>query len=34
MIEYDPQPPFGSGSLTKASDEVKALTFEYYRHRS
>jgi hypothetical protein len=34
MIEYDPHPPFDSGSLAKASDAVKALALEYYRHRS
>jgi transcriptional regulator GlxA family with amidase domain len=27
-IEYDPQPPFDSGSLEKASDEVKARMSE------
>ena len=30
-IEYDPQPPFDSGSPTKASDEVKARAAEYSR---
>jgi putative intracellular protease/amidase len=34
IIEYDPQPPFDSGALTKASDEVVALAQEFYRHRS
>jgi putative intracellular protease/amidase len=34
MIEYDPEPPFDSGDLGKASDEVRALALEYYRHRS
>jgi transcriptional regulator GlxA family with amidase domain len=34
MIEYDPHPPFDSGSLAKASDAVRALALEYYRHRS
>lgn len=34
MIEYDPAPPFDSGSLAKASDTVKELALEYYRHRS
>ncbi len=27
-IEYDPQPPFDSGSLTKATDAVRALALE------
>src|SRR5436309_2404072 len=26
-IEYDPQPPFDSGSLAKASDAIRELTF-------
>ena len=30
-IEYDPQPPFDSGSPTKANDEVKARAAEYSR---
>jgi putative intracellular protease/amidase len=29
MIEYDPQPPFDSGSLAKSSDEVIARCAEY-----
>jgi putative intracellular protease/amidase len=29
MIEYDPQPPFDSGSLAKASDAVIARVTEY-----
>lgn len=33
MIEYDPQPPFDSGSVAKASDETRALAAEFYRHR-
>lgn len=28
-IEYDPQPPFDSGALPKASDDVKARAAEY-----
>jgi putative intracellular protease/amidase len=34
MIEYDPEPPFDSGDLAKASAETKALAIEYYRHRA
>lgn len=34
MIEYDPQPPFDSGSLAKSSAEVQELANEFYRHRS
>lgn len=34
MIEYDPQPPFDSGALAKASPAVRELTTEYFRHRS
>ena len=34
MIEYDPQPPFDSGDLAKASAETKELALEYNRHRS
>ena len=34
MIEYDPEPPFDSGDLAKASAEVRELADEYYRHRS
>ncbi len=30
-IEYDPQPPFDSGSPAKAGDEVKARAAEYSR---
>jgi hypothetical protein len=26
-IEYDPQPPFDSGSVAKASEAVRNLTF-------
>lgn len=29
MIEYDPQPPFDTGSSTKAGDVVKARVVEY-----
>ena len=29
MIEYDPQPPFDSGSLAKASDDVVTRVIEY-----
>jgi transcriptional regulator GlxA family with amidase domain len=29
MIEYDPQPPFDSGSVEKASDAVMARLVEY-----
>ncbi len=31
MIEYDPQPPFDTGSLAKASTEVKDRAEEYSR---
>lgn len=34
MLEYDPQPPFDSGMLGKASEQVEALAQEFYRHRS
>ncbi len=30
MIEYDPQPPFDSGSVDKAGDEVMARAIEYF----
>ncbi|RPI12715.1 MAG: DJ-1/PfpI family protein [Lysobacterales bacterium] len=33
MIEYDPQPPFDSGSLAKSRAEVQARVAEYARHR-
>ncbi len=33
MIEYDPQPPFDSGSTAKASDEVVGRVIEYAQHR-
>lgn len=34
MIEYDPQPPFAAGSTAKASEAVRDLAAEYFRHRS
>ena len=34
MIEYDPEPPFDSGDLGKASAEIQELAHEYYRHRA
>jgi len=34
MIEYDPQPPFDSGALTKSSDEVITRCAEYSALRS
>ena len=33
MIEYDPQPPFDSGSFAKSSDAVKERVAEYARAR-
>lgn len=33
MIEYDPHPPFDSGSTSKASPEVVERVIEYARHR-
>lgn len=33
MIEYDPQPPFDSGSVAKTSDEVMTRVIEYAQHR-
>ena len=33
MIEYDPQPPFDSGSFAKSSDVVKQRVAEYARAR-
>jgi transcriptional regulator GlxA family with amidase domain len=33
MVEYDPQPPFDSGSVTKASDEVMTRVVEYAGRR-
>lgn len=34
LIEYDPQPPFDSGSLATASEATRLLAEEYGRHRS
>lgn len=34
MIEYDPQPPFDSGSLATASADTRELALEFYRDRS
>jgi putative intracellular protease/amidase len=34
MIEYDPEPPFDSGDLAKASEATKRLALEYYTHRA
>jgi putative intracellular protease/amidase len=33
MIEYDPQPPFDSGSLEKCSETVVARVVDYAAHR-
>jgi transcriptional regulator GlxA family with amidase domain len=33
MIEYDPQPPFDAGSVTKAGDHVIERVVEYAEHR-
>jgi transcriptional regulator GlxA family with amidase domain len=33
MIEYDPQPPFDTGAVSKASDAVMTRTIEYAQHR-
>ena len=33
MIEYDPAPPFDSGSLAKASEGTRLLALEYGRQR-
>lgn len=33
MIEYDPQPPFDSGALDKASEATRLLAFEYFSQR-
>jgi transcriptional regulator GlxA family with amidase domain len=33
MIEYDPQPPFDSGSLEKSSETVVARVVDYAAHR-
>lgn len=34
MIEYDPQPPFDSGSLAKASEATRLLAVEYGQQRA
>ncbi|WP_156166606.1 DJ-1/PfpI family protein [Mycobacterium haemophilum] len=34
LIEYDPQPPFGSGTLAKADAATKARADEYRRSRN
>jgi len=34
MIEYDPQPQFDSGSVTKASEATLLRAQEYFTHRS
>ncbi|WP_179466655.1 DJ-1/PfpI family protein [Mycolicibacterium vinylchloridicum] len=34
MIEYDPQPPFDAGDLSKASAATVQLALEYYGQRS
>ena len=33
MIEYDPQPPFDSGGLDKASEATRLLALEYFTQR-
>ncbi len=33
MIEYDPQPPFDSGALDKASEATRLLALEYFSQR-
>lgn len=33
MIEYDPEPPFDSGNLAKASEATRLLALEYGRQR-
>lgn len=33
MIEYDPQPPFDSGSVAKASESTRLLASEYFTLR-
>ncbi len=33
MIEYDPQPPFDTGSLAKSNDVVVERVIEYAQHR-
>jgi DJ-1/PfpI family protein len=34
MIEYDPEPPFDSGDLAKASDATRRLALEFYQRRA
>jgi transcriptional regulator GlxA family with amidase domain len=34
MIEYDPEPPFDSGHLAKASEATRRLALEFYQHRN
>lgn len=34
MIEYDPEPPFDSGALAKASEATHRLALEFYQHRN
>jgi hypothetical protein len=33
MIEYDPQPPFDSGSFERSIDSVRERAGNYSRHR-
>lgn len=33
MIEYDPQPPFDAGELSKASESTRLLALEYFAER-
>jgi hypothetical protein len=33
MIEYDPEPPFDSGDLAKASQATQRLALEFDQHR-
>jgi putative intracellular protease/amidase len=34
MIEYDPEPPFDSGDLAKASEATRELAVEFYKTRA
>jgi transcriptional regulator GlxA family with amidase domain len=34
MVEYDPQPPFDTGSVAKADDAVMTRVIQYAQHRS
>lgn len=34
MIEYDPAPPFDSGSPAKASEDTRRLALQFYRQRN